>query len=86
MWSVLCQMLGLGSELIGKPYRMPDTTVIHNLSGQWTRDDDDGTGNPSYQKDQFIYKLQLVAQKKLTLSCFSRKLKVWRVCVDRGYF
>lgn len=63
---------------------MLNTTVMYNcnLSGQWTRNDNDEViGKPYYQK-----KNQPVTQKKLTLHNSSRKLKVQRVCVAREHF
>lgn len=81
-------MLNLKSEVIGKPYRMPDTIVIYKdcFSGQWTRRDAaDVIDKPQYPKNQSIYKFQLVAQKKLTLHSFSREIKVLGICVDREY-
>lgn len=82
-------MLSLKSEVIGKPYTMPDTIVIYKycFSGQWTRSDAaDVINKPQYPKNQSIYKFQPLAQKKLTLYSFSREIKVLGTCVDREYF
>lgn len=82
-------MLGLKSELIGKPYRMPDTILIYNynFSSQWTRNAAaDINDKPRYQKGHSIYKFQPVAQKKLTLYSSIGQLRVQEVSVDMKYF
>ena len=59
-------MLGLKSELIGEPFRMPGTILIYkyNFSSQWTGNDAaEINDKPRYQKGHSIYKFQPVAQR-----------------------